>query len=222
MGDTRARPWGRRLHHAVFRQWYYLAMYSGVRALINRVRSHGRYLEPRLLSLHGRRFGGGVIKEALLQVHPRRRPARAGRLGDFGLFSLRLLQPPVDSLADQYFRSTSHFGCGHVEVAFYEHQGAVTVYAIRNIAEANARRLGLVDLAARFRLSQAGEEGHVLRATRDLLEAEGFRVAHAPAQLCLDLAVDDRLLPLDAQSRAREILRRKYERLSVVLEEARA
>lgn len=203
----------RQLLHATYRQGYYLAMYTGVRALANLLRSRRSRLDPRLARLHGARLQDAELGALTLRVHSRRRPPGDDALVAHAMLSL---QRPKPALAGWRYRAlcmTSHFGCGHVEVALWEQRGVVTFYGVRNIATANARRLGFTAAADRMQLTNADEDRFVLRLLANALRDEGLEVRHASADDCIRLAVDERLIAPDRRAQAHRALRRRYERL---------
>ncbi|MCB9872141.1 MAG: hypothetical protein H6837_19960 [Planctomycetes bacterium] len=204
------------MRRAVYRRGYYLAMYSGVRALWNRAHSRARPLPPPLRALCGVRLPCAGVGELALRVHARRGPMGAAVGSDHGFFSLRLVVPGVGAWTYRFLCATSHFGCGHVEVAFYEIEGVVTFYGVRNLASGNAHRLGWRQLAKRLQLT-LGQEACILGALSRLLRENGFAVAHAAPRDCVDLSVDDRLVPVDAALRVRRSLQRKYQRLQTAV-----
>lgn len=207
------KRWALDLKHAAFRRLYYTAMYSGLRALRNRAGSAYCALTPRLEAMSGETLTSTRLGTLVLHVHPRAcRNSPSGPAGH-GVFSLRRSDPPVGRVTYRLVCSTSHFGCGHVEVAFHERAGVVTFYGVRNIARANAQRLGLSGLSDRLRLRRSNEDVEVLRAVATRLRARGFEVRHAPAEECVRLTVDDRLVPRGRDAELRERLRRRYGRL---------
>ena len=201
------------LSGALHRWRYRVAMYTGLRALRNSLRSRAGCLDARLRRLDGTRLRDDGVGELCLSVHPRSHPRRSPAGGNHGLLSLRLRSPDVGRWTYRYFCATSHFGCGHVEIAFFEHDGRVTFYGVRNIARANAARLGLTRLSDRLRLRRSDEDAHVLGLVAGALARAGIAVCHAEAQECLDLAVDERLLAPSSVPRTRRSLYRKYARL---------
>ena len=177
----------RQLLHAIYRQGYYLAMYSGVRALANLLRSRRSRLDPRLARLHGARLQDIELGDLTIRVHSRRSPAGSGTPAAHAMLSL---QRPNSTLAGWRYRAlclTSHFGCGHLEVALWERRGIVTIYAIRNIASGK------------------------LVATE--LERRGLLTRYATPAESLALCLDVRLLPSQHRESVRANLWKKYERL---------
>jgi hypothetical protein len=200
-------------------------MYSGLRALVNRAKARSSALDPRLRRLDRTRAASAALGELLVRVHPRPRPDASGASGAHGILSLRQSQPRVGRGTHRYFCATGHFGCGQVEIAFHERDGAVTLYGTRNIAAANAHRLGFAALSERLRLSDAGEDIEAVRLVARLFGQLGFAVDHAAPDDCIRLAVDERLIAPARRARAFASLRRRYARLGAVLraeERARA
>jgi len=192
-------------------------MYSGLRAFLNRVKSRALTLDPKLEALSGANISSEELGEWTLHIHSRVRPKAANAVGRFGVISLQQLAPPVGGLVYSFFCSTSHFGRGHVEVAFFETEDEVSYYGIRNIASANAHRLGLKGLSSRFRLSKSGEDAMVLRFVSRALEENGFSVKHATAHDCINFTIDNRLLPNGGEEKVRNLLHQKYHRLHLAI-----
>ena len=203
----------RRSNDNLYRYGYYAAMYSGLRAAYNRLRSRRAIPNQRLQRLHSSCVivGRSALFDA--RVYARRQPADGGPRADHGVISLRLRRPPMPRWLYRIICATSHFGDGHVEVAFYWRGNAVTVYAVRNIAAGNVHRLGLAAAAARLRITSARESLSVLRGVADALKAIGLQVGHAIPEECIALSVDDRLLAAGDRERAVTHWRRHYRRL---------
>lgn len=192
-------------------------MYSGLRAVRNRITGSSLNLDAKLEALSGTSISSEDLGDWTLRIHPRVRPSSASAEGRFGVFSLRKQSSGVGGLIYSLFCSTSHFGGGHVEIAFFEKDGEVTYYGIRNIASANAHRLGLKTLSSYFRLSRSGEDALVLRFVSRSLEENGFAIKHATAHDCINFTVDNRLLPRGREQKVRKSLHRKYQKLYLVI-----
>lgn len=201
----RMRP----LTSGFYRLGYFAAMYSGARALYNRARSRTQLLDPRLQSLSTVEVGK-VVLDVKAHSRPSPRPDRAGER--FAMLSLKLRRPPIPRWLYRMLCATSHFGLAHIEVALFVEADTVSLYAVRDIVGANARRVGLARAAERIRLRRPGDTTDVLLAVAEALTARGFLVRHAPASECVALSVDERLLPAHAREAAAQVLRRKYER----------
>ena len=214
--------WAQKLKNSAYRRCYYLGMYSGLRAFLNRTNSRALALDSKLEALNGASIFSEDLGEWAFYIHPRIRPSVASGCGNFGVFSLQLLSTNIAGWAYSFFCSTSHFGCGHFEIAFFENEGEVTYYGIRNIASANARRLGLNRLSTRFRLARSGEDVLMLHFVSRFLEEKGFVAKHATAHDCINLTVDNRLLPYGGEAKVRDSLYQKYQRLYVAINNASA
>ena len=182
-------------------------MYTGLRALYNRARGTRRPLDPRLRAVTRVRLGNATLRA---RFHARPRPRAGSPSVHFCLASLRMQEPPLAGWLYRALCATSHFGDGHVEVALYLEGDVATLYAYRNIARANARRLGLERVADRLRLRRERESRRALRVVADALTACGYSVEHAPAEECIALSTDNRLLPLTSRAATLRGLRRKY------------
>ncbi len=210
--------WFERTRNSVCRWWYYLAMYSGLRALLNCARSKFFALDPNIESLNGIQVSSEKLGELIFYVHPRSRPLAAKENGKYGVFSIQQQNPSIGRAAYRFFCQTSHFGCGHVEIAFYERGGEVTFYGVRNIARANASRIGLVNLSKRLQLIKRDEDALVLSAASRMLRTKGFETRHARPDECLNLAVNSRLLRYSVNVITLSTLYRKYDKLHAIIE----
>lgn len=196
----------------VFRVGYYVAMYTGLRAAVNRVR--GALLpRPQTAILHGRRLSVNHTESVLIRVHARQAPdSSAGDLRA-GMISVQLVDPGIAWPLYALLRLTSHFGCGHIEIAFYETDDSVVVYAIRNIVQANATRIGCVHLLNDLTLCDESDEVLLLKSLQHLLGNCGLQTALAAPDDCVKYAVDDRLLRPGTRKKTRTMLRKKYSRI---------
>lgn len=200
-----------KLKEDLYRYGYYAAMHSGLRAAYNRARAPRGLPDERLRRLNSVTVGDGVLCDAW--VHTRPHSTRRSKRDRHGMISLRLRRSPLPRWLYHVICATSHFGDGHFEIAFYWRDDVVTFYAIRNIAEGSARRLGLTATAERLRLTKSRESIQVLRSVAAALAAIGVRCNHASAEECIALSVDDRLLTARARSRAITHWRRRYRSL---------
>jgi len=103
-------------------------------------------------------------------------------------------------------------------VAFYEENGEVVFYGVRNIARANAARLGLENLARAFQILRKKEDEAVLLVLVRMFLKHGINSRHAEAEECLKFAVSQRLLHPGRREEALGRLHRKYERLYAILD----
>ena len=129
------------------------------------------------------------------------------------MVSLRQVRPTIGRIAYRWICATTHMGCGHVEVAFYEERGLVTFYAVRNMARANAARLGCTKMAAGLRLAARYEDALVLTEVSRLLSLAGMKTRQAQPEECLRLALNRRLARGGRLGDVRRRIYRKYEKL---------
>lgn len=198
---------------AMVRWWYLGATYSGLRASANRIRSLFGSRNVQIAPIHGSTISCERLGDIVVFVHSRKRPPSGSDEANFGMISVRQLHPKMSRLLYRYFCLTSHFGSGHMEIAFYEKDRRVIFHAVRNIARSNALRLGLATMAEKLLLIQRDEETQVILEVASLLEEHGFVTQIAPPEECVSLSVCDRLLHPEAKMRVLDTLKRKYERL---------
>ena len=195
----------------LYRWAYILCVYTGIRAAFNRLRSWLDRGETPVSRLHRARIRPGGLGRMNVFVHSRPRPRSTQRAAHFGMISVRQERPSVGRILYRYLCLTSHFGCGHVEVAFYEAGGQVTFYAVRNTARSNAARVGWGDVSER--LGAPGEDVRILRTLTLKLERVGLSARFAPASECVELAVNRRLIDPRSLRRTTAALEKKYRRL---------
>jgi hypothetical protein len=169
---------------ATHRLWYMLATYSGIRAFTNRVLSAFRHRAVQIAPLHGTLVSSDQLGDIAIFVHSRGRPASGARAANYGMISVRQQRPKISRFVYQYFCLTSHFGLGHLEIAFYEQGRRITFYGVRNIARSNALRLGLTRVAEKLRITKRDEELLVISEIALLLEAHGFVTQCAIRRVC--------------------------------------
>lgn len=198
---------------ALYRCLYSSAMLLGVRACVNHVQSWLCRHRTRAAALDGCLVRSSRLGDLEVFVHPRLRPAGATAPARYGLLSVRQRHPKVSPWLYRYLCLTSHFGCGHLEIAFYEKADVVTIYGVRNIARSNAHRLGLRGAADRLLLSRREEARVLLHEILPLLAEHGLAVRLAAPGECVALSVNRRLLHPASESTALGALRRKYEKL---------
>lgn len=206
-------------HHATqtaCRLGYMLAMYTGLRAISNRVSSR-RYAVSAI-----RQFDRRVCDCAdqsgndslLLRIHARRPPDALPADTRAGMISVAVQQAGScwQRCVQQLLRMTSHFGCGDIEMAFYERQTGIVIYGVRNMTAGNSARwrqqTSLTAVADHHR-----EIAIVVQSVVGLLEEQGIHCTFASPDQCVELSVDDRLLQAERRNRARSALRRRYHRL---------
>lgn len=129
------------------------------------------------------------------------------------MISARLILPGISGWLYSGLQLTSHFGCGHIEIAFYEDGNRVIVYGIRNIIDANAKRIGLKSQLQNLNLASESEAIQVLTKIIDALRKKGLTTLLATPQSCVELSVDPRLLHLKRQAKILAVLEKRYQRL---------
>ncbi len=209
---TRSSDDGARGRNAVridtlYRWAYVVCAFTGLRAAFNRAWCRLLRGGTSVDRLQEARIQAGRCGTLRVAVHRR---ARVGT-PRFGMVSLRQERPRMNRVLYRYLCLTSHFGCGHVEVAFYEAAGQVTLYAVRNSARSHAHRLGWRRIAQR--LGSEKDDVDVVRALVERLERVGCSVRLAPARECVELALNRRLVHPRSLRRTRVALEKKYRRL---------
>ncbi len=195
----------------LLRLGFVACVFTGLRAGFNRVRARLRRRPALGSRLHGARVEVGTLGPMRLQVHRRPRPDAARVAADFGMISARQERPRVKRALYCYLALTSHFGSGHLEVAFYEARGQVTIYAVRNTAQSSARRLGWKEVVGH--LGSKGDDLRLVRALATLFEREGVSLGVASGAECVELALTARLVAPRALQGTRASLERKYRHL---------
>ena len=196
------------------RYWgYTAAMLSGFRALYNRCRNWGQ--PPLRLAVFDRsclELRGGT--QATLRVHRRRLPAAKPTIGPTGMLAIRLQSSGLPGWLDRWMCLTSHFGSGHIELAFVESADSVTFYAVRNIAASNLARIGGQRWLGLAKATRGPDDFSVLLDVADWLGRHGVACSLAPPEDCVDYAVDRCLVPTDRWPQLRLSLEKRYARLA--------
>jgi hypothetical protein len=205
-----------KLTTAIVRSAYMFAMYTGIRAIANRVLS--LFLPvPRAAVIDGATIQLDETVSIKVRVHGRIRPGTSspGRVG--GMISVYLVHPGILRSLYSLLRVSSHFGCGHIELAFYEDDGTVCVFGIRNMLRSNLDRIGCNMWFRSLSLSTERDELLVLaRILKELRSRELNAYLVSPAE-CVDLAVSPWLLRPRIRARAITALTRKYERMASLI-----
>jgi hypothetical protein len=102
-----------------------------------------------------------------------------------------------------------------MEIAFYEKQGRVTLYALRNTASSNAFRLGLFGIAKKLMLAKRDDA--VMRVVMQHLEKNDFVTRLADVSECVKLSVSNRLIRPGSRVRAASAMKKKYVQLQRAL-----
>lgn len=191
---------------------YLVAMYTGCRALYNRWRSWGkRNLRVAKLDRVGLLISDR--ESAVMRVHTRVLSSTKIAGSRAGMLAVYLKSPGISALTYRLLRLTSHFGTGHIELAFIEDHEGITFYAIRNILRSNIERIGAQSWFRGLKLGREQDEWQVLLNVIDALECQGIRVAFAPPAECVALALSKNLLPPENQAHAGIALERKYKKV---------
>lgn len=148
-----------------------------------------------------------------IRVNARPAPCSLDSKANAGMISLFLVSPGISRLLYAFMRLTSHFGFGHVEIAFYEAQDQVTFFAVRNILRSNINRLRLNQNFGSLKFSSDDDEIVLLKRVIDKLNALGIKTSFASPGECVALAVTQSLLVPKQRNLATEALRRKYRRI---------
>ncbi|MCR9197582.1 MAG: hypothetical protein NXI04_02960 [Planctomycetaceae bacterium] len=205
-----------------YRWGYLLAMYTGLRAIFNRLTDTLRRRSIGDPALSAGRLDGLCVpfpadafaSDLVIRVHTRSIALPGVRAGMISVAACLTSVTGATRLSWRHrlLRWTSHFGCGDVEIAFYESDQAVTLYGFRNIIAGNSRRLRM-----RLPATAVPDDPHtsalVIAAIVQRLTDGGQRVRLASPAECVSLAVNDRLLPAHRRGRAQTSLRRRYREL---------
>lgn len=192
---------------------YLLAMYSGLRAVLNRVRSYC-LPQPRASLLDRQVL---LLDKACcveIRVHARSHSQMKGKERIPGMVSISLASPGIHPIAYALWKLTSHFGCGHIELAFFEERGVVHFYAVRNILKSNMERLGGNRLSRRLKFAQESDEIFFLQQVMKRLADHGLPAIFESPEICVDLAVSPSLLHPQKHQRSIQALLCKYRRIS--------
>lgn len=196
----------------LLRAGYIVAMYTGLRAASNRVRS--LFLPtPRAAILDGLEFSVDDLFQMRIRVHARSPPGSITANRCAGMLSIWLTSPGTIPPLYGLLRMTSHFGCGHIEIAFYEEHDTIIFYAIRNIVRSNAERIGCTYFFRNLNLRRNSDEIALLQKLSLTLNSLGLKTSFASPDDCVDFSVDNQLLRPEKRTRIRSTLRKKYVRI---------
>jgi len=188
-------------------------MYTGARALFNVVRS---------FTLPGLRAGIldfetmeidelGLVK---VRVNSRSPPRMLGAGRKAGMISVQLISPGISGVLYALLRITSHFGCGHVEIAFYETNERIIVFGIRDIVRSNIERIGLQKTFCKLTLFSDDDEVDLLRRILQELRVRGVSCNLASPKECVTLALNQSLLKPEKCDRVIKALTKRYRRIT--------
>ena len=199
------------------RLFYLAATYTGVRALFNLFLSI-KYDPGRVSHLDDLFFTLPGLGLARIRVHGRGGPRNGCPSAKYGMISLSLLKPGVDQSLYGLLRLTSHFGCGHLELAYRDINDGIEIYAVRNTLEANISRFRLNQVFSSLKKITNEDEHRVLIQTISMLGKLGITCRLSSPSECCRLAIAHNLLKPGTQDFIIKLLHRKYERISRKLE----
>lgn len=153
-----------------------------------------------------------------IRVHGKKRPANGLFSAKYGMISIELVYSGIHPFLDRILLLTSHFGCGHLEMAYMDKNDRLEIYAVRNIAKANVSRFRLGKIFSSLKLITMKEEHLVLSKILSVLSNRGMSCGMASPHECCRLAISPGLLKSKTERITREWLLRKYQRISRKLE----
>jgi hypothetical protein len=191
---------------------YLIAVFTGIRAAFNWVQS---CFMPELgvAILDGEILQFEEYGSVRIRVNARPSLKSLNSEAKAGMISLYSLSPGISNLLYASMRLTSHFGYGHVEIAFYEEHDKVTFFALRNILRSNIDRFRLDQRFGSLAFSSNDDEIVLLKGVLNKLNSLGFRTSFASPDECVSLAVNQSLLVPKQRNQAIDALRRKYRRI---------
>lgn len=196
----------------LYRFGYLLSMYTGLRAANNRVR-HAFLPQLQVAKLSGRKLQLPESDRLKIRVHARVASDAMPSDQQAGMISLTLVSPKIPRPLYALLCMTSHFGCGHIEVAIIEKNGGVVIHGIRNIVAANADRIGCRSFVRKLQLGNDEDEAALLRELSRSLDAVGLTPRFAHPRDCVELSVNHQLLHPSRRGKVRSALRRRYRRI---------
>lgn len=196
----------------LFRAGYIFAMYTGIRAVFNRVRSL-LLSKPQAAILDGRKLDVEGLFQVKIRVHARVPPASLAGCDRAGMLSVWLVDSGMPWPLYGLLRRTSHFGCGHIEIAFYEEAQIITFYAVRNIVRSNAERIGCQRFLDSSGLLKDSDEVALLQTLSRTLTDHGLQTCFASPENCVAFSVNNQLLPPEKRVMIRSSLRKRYVRI---------
>ena len=197
---------------ALYRAGYILAMYTGARAAYNRSRN-AFLTQPKAAVIDGQRRRLTHTAVLLIRVHARIPPHSLPPDRRAGMVSIKVASPGISRALYALLCVTSHFGCGHVEIAFYEENGCVVFYGLRNTLKANAERLGSRFLPRTNFPRNRDDEIAILNEVSRILESNGLKTSLAAPGDCVKLSVNDILLHPERRHKTMDSLQNLYARI---------
>ncbi|MFT7678007.1 MAG: hypothetical protein ACI8QC_001993 [Planctomycetota bacterium] len=192
---------------------YSLGRYTGLRAVLNKQRAKDLALPDNAQPWCGRTLTVPGFAPMGIELHPRRSPLGQTSTRRFFMLSARMTQPKIAAWRYAYLLRTSHFGCGHMELACYEEHGLWAVHGIRNMAADTAQALRWTRTAEALRTNAGPTDVAFLRCLIEALQATGLPARLLPALECVQLSVNPELLPASHRPKRMQALVRRYEGL---------
>ena len=155
----------------MYRILYLFAMYSGARAAYNQLYS---FWLPGLRTAVIDNLSLQIDDRNFVKIRVNARPKHKASPHNVGMISVYLVSPGIWRLTYVLIRLTSHFGIGHVEIAFYETDKNVTCFAVRNILRSNIGRFRMRNLFRNLELSKDNDEIAILQRVLLELNARGL------------------------------------------------
>lgn len=187
-------------------------MYTGVRALRNQI--HGFFLPGlRVSILNGSEMRLSSVGDVKICVNARA-PLDALSSGvRVGMISIYLLAPGIPRFLYRLLRLTSHFGTGHIEMAFYEDGDTVVFFAVRNILRSNIERVGMGRHFDNLLLNSNDDEIVAIQAVFQALKSYGIEPVFAGPEECIKLAISKSLLNQKTRDQTIDSMIRRYKRI---------
>ena len=196
------------------RIFYLIAMYTGLRAAFNLV--SGWPLPSSSVAILDRiQLSVFEDNDFKIRVHARIQKTIAND-AQAGMVSVYYVRPGISRWLYSIIRLSSHFGCGHFELAFYELENRVTFYAVRNILESNMYRLRIRRFNGLRVLSREAEMEIVRRIFCEL-KLRGIETEFACPQECVSLAIDESLVLAKSREEFKRSMLKRYERISQLI-----
>ncbi|MDA7541536.1 hypothetical protein N8639_01715 [bacterium] len=188
---------------------FLIYVYSGLRSAFNLTRSVF-FRNSGLRSMDRTTIFLDSDDSGTIRVHSRPLPKSVDKVSSAGMISVFLHSPGISQFSYAALRLTSHFGIGHIEIAFYEKDGTIVLFAVRNMLQANVDRLGLRHFFGGLKLSSREDEALVLQRIVDRLNCCGRACSFALPDHSVKLAVIPYLLDPKKRDRIKRSIRSNY------------
>ena len=129
-----------------------------------------------------------------------------------------LLAPGIPKPLYRLLRLTSHFGTGHIEMAFYEDGETVVFFAVRNILRSNINRLGVGRYFRNLPFNTNDDEIMAIQGIFQALGSRGVEGIFAPPEVCIELAISNSLLNQKTRDQTFKSMMRRYKRIERQIE----